>query len=156
MGCTLEGDGATAPGFAHSATLCMFHRGRAMIVRLPSRSQPIPFDDPLHRALATPARAAVRWSQVPVEAPALPQPHTIHQGHASLMPMRSLARAQVGAHISHGQARQATVRYDGTQSLSVRSSATGRHYRFAHPGAIEVIDAADLTLMRRIEDITVL
>ncbi|HET6787012.1 MAG TPA: hypothetical protein VFH49_03565, partial [Aquabacterium sp.] len=131
MGCTLEGDGATAPGFAHSATLCMFDRGRAMNVRLPSRSQPIPFDDPLHRASTTPTRAAIRWSQAPVETPAQPQPQAIRQGHASLMPMRSLARAQASPHTNAGQARQATVRYDGTQSLSVRSSATGRHYRFA-------------------------
>jgi hypothetical protein len=52
--------------------------------------------------------------------------------------------------------RQALARYDGPHSLSVRSSATGRHYRFPEQGATQVIDAADIALMRRIEDITLL
>ncbi|HIV71887.1 MAG TPA: hypothetical protein H9903_13210 [Candidatus Aquabacterium excrementipullorum] len=52
--------------------------------------------------------------------------------------------------------RQALARYDGPHSLSVRSSATGRHYRFPEQGCTQVIDAADIALMRRIEDITLL
>jgi hypothetical protein len=52
--------------------------------------------------------------------------------------------------------RHALARYDGPRSLCVRSSATGRLYRFDQPGATEVIDAADMALMRRITDITLL
>jgi hypothetical protein len=52
--------------------------------------------------------------------------------------------------------RQALARYDGPHSLSVRSAASGRHYRFEHPGQTQVIDAMDIALMRRIEDITLL
>lgn len=53
-------------------------------------------------------------------------------------------------------ARQALARYDGPHSLSIRSAASGRHYRFEHQGATQVIDAMDIALMRRIEDITLL
>lgn len=53
-------------------------------------------------------------------------------------------------------ARQALARYDGPHSLSVRSAASGRHYRFEHQGVTQVIDAMDIALMRRIEDITLL
>lgn len=52
--------------------------------------------------------------------------------------------------------RQATARYDGPHSLSIRSATSGRHYRFECTGATQVIDAIDISLMRRIEDITLL
>lgn len=52
--------------------------------------------------------------------------------------------------------RSAMARYDGPHSLSIRSAASGRHYRFEHPGATQAIDAIDIALMRRIEDITLL
>jgi hypothetical protein len=52
--------------------------------------------------------------------------------------------------------RSAMARYDGPHSLSIRSATSGRHYRFEHPGATQTIDAIDIALMRRIEDITLL
>jgi hypothetical protein len=52
--------------------------------------------------------------------------------------------------------RSAMARYDGPHSLSIRSATSGRHYRFERPGDTQVIDAIDIALMRRIEDITLL
>ncbi len=52
--------------------------------------------------------------------------------------------------------RQALARYDGPHSLSIRSAASGRHYRFEQKGQTLVIDAMDIALMRRIEDVTLL
>lgn len=52
--------------------------------------------------------------------------------------------------------RQALARYDGPHALSIRSSATGRLYRFERAGQVLDIHADDVTLMRRIDDITIL
>lgn len=123
-----------------------------MINRSPNTPRPIAFADPLHEPVG-PASRAVRWTPLPPSPPSTAH-MPISQGRASLMPMRAMARAQPATEAS--QPRQAQARYDGPNSLSVRSSATGRHYRFTHPGAVEVIDAADMALMRRIEAITLL
>jgi len=45
------------------------------------------------------------------------------------------------------------ARYTGQGSLCVRSSVTGRHYRFARHGDTLRIDKHDLSLLRRIADI---
>ena len=45
------------------------------------------------------------------------------------------------------------ARYVGQGSLCVRSSVTGRHYRFSRHGDTLRIDKHDMTLMRRIADI---
>ena len=66
------------------------------------------------------------------------------------------AVAQIIGNDLEAMARVAQARYDGAHALSVRSSATGRLYRFTHPGAVETIDAADIALMRRIDSVTVL
>jgi hypothetical protein len=52
--------------------------------------------------------------------------------------------------------RTASARYDGAHALNVRSCTTGQVYRFTHPGAVVTIDAADISLMKRIEQVTVL
>jgi len=66
------------------------------------------------------------------------------------------AAAQAGPSPKAPQKRSAMARYDGPHSLSIRSATSGRHYRFEHPGATQAIDAIDIALMRRIEDITLL
>ena len=102
--------------------------------------------------MAPPAPAL--WSQASDErasandAPAAPkQPKAPDHGQ----PSRPAWPASTGR-----AARQALARYDGPHSLSIRSAASGRHYRFEHQGMTQVIDAMDIALMRRIEDITLL
>ncbi len=52
--------------------------------------------------------------------------------------------------------RSTRARYDGPHALSIRSATSGRHYRFEHPGAEQVIDTIDIALLRKIEGITIL
>lgn len=150
-----------------------------MIARSPSRCRPIPFTDPLHESpsglsravrwtppppfpggLVTPRPAATSWmsrslaglhsaNDPGAHQPAAPTPLSA----AAASPTRT---ASAGRTPATPVLRQALARYDGPHSLSVRSSATGRHYRFPEQGATQVIDAADIALMRRIEDITLL
>lgn len=149
-----------------------------MIARSSSRCRPIPFTDPLHEppglsravrwtppppftaGLVTPkpAVAATSWMARPLAGlhsandPAHRPSPTGANAPASMAP----ARVSAIRPPSRPVLRQALARYDGPHSLSVRSSATGRHYRFPEQGATQVIDAADIALMRRIEDITLL
>ncbi len=128
-----------------------------------------PFSDPLaEQRLAASQATATRVS---VKAPLI----TTAWVSASAWPQGSQERPSANdatppsPPISQGQAerpawpspkgritRQALARYDGPHSLSIRSAASGRHYRFEHQGATQVIDAMDIALMRRIEDITLL
>lgn len=48
------------------------------------------------------------------------------------------------------------ARYDGPHALSIRSATSGRHYRFEHPGAEQVIDTIDISMLRKIEGITII
>ena len=48
-----------------------------------------------------------------------------------------------------------TARYMGQGALSVRSSVTGRHYRFQGHGDSLTIDKNDLMLLRRIADLVI-
>ena len=145
-----------------------------MITRSSSRCRPIPFTDPLHEppglsravrwspppppaGLVTPRPAATSWISRPLaglHSANDPAPRTPD----SLADKAPSANARLSAvrPASTPVLRQALARYDGPHSLSVRSSATGRHYRFAETGVTQVIDAADIALMRRIEDITLL
>ena len=149
-----------------------------MITRSSSRCRPIPFTDPLHEPPGL--SRAVRWSPPPplsglvTARPAatswMSRPLAgLHSANdpapraPSAQPLAAdKAAAPTGARLTAVRTpgtpvlRQALARYDGPHSLSVRSSATGRHYRFPEQGTTQVIDAADIALMRRIEDITLL
>ena len=150
-----------------------------MIARSTTLTQPIPFASglngpkPAARPFADPLfdqrQAAARswqatpslmappaptlWAQASKErssandAPAASRPKPSDPGQAS----RPAWPGSTGR-----AARQALARYDGPHSLSIRSAASGRHYRFEHQGMTQVIDAMDIALMRRIEDITLL
>jgi len=115
-----------------------------MIARTLPRPQPIPFADRLRGTL--PATPAVRWTPPPPPAVVV---RPLNEPRPAPRPLHTPVDAELPA-------RQARARYDGAHALSVRSSATGRLYRFTHPGAIESIDAADIALMRRIDSVTVL
>lgn len=134
-----------------------------MIDRSPFRSRPIPFVDPLQAPQDLPSRA-VRWSPPsPLMAAGNLTPAPLWGPRNSTALHSANDARRLSAVLSEpkpaGRApapRQAIARYDGPQSVSVRSSATGRHYRFEHAGHIQAIDADDVMLMRRIQDITLL
>ncbi len=140
-----------------------------MISRSPYRSSPIPFTDPLHEPQHQPSRA-VRWSPPPPQTAAgglAPAPLWAPRNSAALHSANDARRLSPVGRPSPAVAvkapaervaatRLAQARYDGPQSVSVRSSATGRYYRFEHPGHVLTIDADDVMLMRRIQDITLL
>jgi hypothetical protein len=48
-----------------------------------------------------------------------------------------------------------SARYIGQGALSVRSSVTGRHYRFQGHGDSLVIDRNDVVLLKRISDLVI-
>jgi hypothetical protein len=48
-----------------------------------------------------------------------------------------------------------SARYIGQGNLSVRSSVTGRHYRFQGHGDSQKIDKHDLMLLKRIPDLLI-
>jgi hypothetical protein len=48
-----------------------------------------------------------------------------------------------------------SARYIGQGNLSVRSSVTGRHYRFQGHGDSQKIDKHDLMLLKRIPDLVI-
>ncbi len=101
----------------------------------PLKTRPIPFMDPLRSALpvyqaeAVPPFSAPRW-----------QPEL--RAH---LPVRAEPKV-----------RMASARYDGAYSLNVRSCTTGQVYRFTHPGAVLNVHAADISMLKRIEQLTVL
>jgi hypothetical protein len=135
---------------------------------------------------AAPGRAPVQWQPLAAQASRLQAAEpsrtppgnpwgaatlaqlTGNQGHSSSndanaapsAQQQSLAdrraAAQTGPSPKAPQKRSAMARYDGPHSLSIRSATSGRHYRFEHSGATQAIDAIDIALMRRIEDITLL
>ena len=110
------------------------------------RTRPIPFVDPLRSAALVSACAADRVAHEPrqpvIQAPVRPRSATA---------VRAVARTEGTRHT-----RLALARYDGDNALNVRSCATGQVYRFTHPGSVVTIDAADISLMKRIDQVTVL
>jgi hypothetical protein len=74
---------------------------------------------------------------VPVPAPASPRP----------------ALAQATRALRDPSAGELTARYTGQGSLCVRSSVTGRHYRFQGHGHTLRVDKHDQMLLRRIQDV---
>ncbi len=101
----------------------------------PLKTRPIPFMDPLR------ASPAVYQSEV---TPAFSAPKWQPELRANL-PVRAQPKV-----------RMASARYDGDYSLNVRSCTTGQVYRFTHPGAVLNVHAADISMLKRIEQLTVL
>lgn len=120
-----------------------------MIARQHPRLQPIPFANPMRPQAAVNAaepephawvKALQQLSLASTSGPSTAQPKAETPATAEPRPVH----------------RQARARYDGPHALSIRSATSGRHYRFEHPGAEQVIDAIDITMLRRIDGITIL
>lgn len=78
-----------------------------------------------------------------LQARAQPQPVTPCAGSPAQAP---------GASKSHNELR---AKYLGHGALSVRSSVTGRHYRFQGHGDSQKIDKHDMLMLKRIPDLVV-
>ncbi|RZI83867.1 MAG: hypothetical protein EOP38_11125 [Rubrivivax sp.] len=136
-----------------------------MIARPPAKTQPIPFtassgNDMTSPRAAVPLATTPNWHQATQPAhvtqvaplvgrpiPKAGQPASA-RGHAS--------HASHGA--AHAPARRAgepSAKYLGRGNLSVRSSVTGRHYRFEGHGATLNIDSRDQLMLRRIPELLI-
>lgn len=147
-----------------------------MIARPLNRFKPIPFSSALSESSG---RAPVQWAPLPTLALRLevgepPRDRPGNPWGAALSQLTNSASSQSSSNDASvdksdkrataaptpapkaAPKRSAMARYDGPHSLSIRSATSGRHYRFEQPGDTLVIDAIDIALMRRIEDITLL
>ena len=80
-------------------------------------------------------------------------------GPASTLPRRSPVQLQAAPAPAPAPAPvsephpTATARFMGQGRLSVRSSITGRHYRFSGHGDTQAVDARDTLMLRRMPDL---
>lgn len=126
-----------------------------MIARAPSRPRPIPFLDPLQQAAVGVSAALLTLPPCDLDA------HRVAGIHPSFGRASDAARPALGvtplggttgvAPLRHRARREVLVRHDGEQPVSVRSAATGHHYRFEACGGTQWVDASDIALLRRIE-----
>lgn len=136
-----------------------------MIVRPVHRPRPIPFAAPAAGATAT---RPVSWASASgPSAPAAAESHK--QAHAAVAPAvprlspvklapaprEAKATPQHVAPASTPTLTGISAKYMGHGALSVRSSVTGRHYRFQGHGDCLSVDKLDLMLLRRIPDLLV-
>lgn len=109
-----------------------------MIARPLAPRAPIPFASPdwvttaptLTSRTAGPASTLPRRSPVQLQAAPAPAPAPVSEPHPT-----------------------ATARFMGQGRLSVRSSITGRHYRFSGHGDTQAVDARDTLMLRRMPDL---
>jgi len=137
-----------------------------MIARPVHRPPPIPFDTPNSSTNGNQTRS-VSWASTlgagsqaigismtpsrlsPVKAPlpaCTPQPSS--SSSQANTPRRT-------SHANNNAMTEVCARYVGHGALSVRSSVTGRHYRFQGHGDSLVIDRNDVVLLKRISDLVI-
>ncbi|MBA4110312.1 MAG: hypothetical protein C0487_12045 [Leptothrix sp. (in: Bacteria)] len=140
-----------------------------MIARVYTKTQPIPFNTKSLSDDAEPEqRAAVPLSTVSWARPALGthkitttvRRTALSSGHAA----EPAARATPVSHATAGHSApaptarrttQLSAKYLGGGNLSVRSSVTGRHYRFEGHGATLPIDSRDQLMLGRIPELLI-
>lgn len=107
-----------------------------MIARPLAPRAPIPFASP-DRAVSTPSLTTRM-------APA-----------ASGLPRRSPVQVPQAPEPSMHDGATVTARFTGQGRLSVRSSVSGRHYRFSGHGDTQAVDTRDVMMLRRMPDLHV-
>jgi hypothetical protein len=145
-----------------------------MIARPVHRPTPIAFDGPKAKPGASQPRA-ISWAAAsgpapheppamqprpfvatrlsPVKPPLTPAPLApARQAAVSAMPV---APKPVKSPYDNPTASELSARYVGQGALSVRSSVTGRHYRFQGHGDSQKVDKHDLMLLKRIADLVI-
>jgi hypothetical protein len=137
-----------------------------MIARPPSKTQPIPFtatssDDMAAPRPAVPLATTPNWLQTSRPAGVTQQVAPLVGRPAQPLTHHTTARNHSGGSTSHcapAPARRTgepSAKYLGRGNLSVRSSVTGRHYRFEGHGAILNIDSRDQLMLRRIPELLI-
>jgi hypothetical protein len=141
-----------------------------MIARTLSKTQPIPFQSSSDNEASAAPRSAVPLANPAWATASRPAPHAPTHHHAAAKPS-STPRRQTHAAGTHEPVRSTTghsaplasarrpgelsAKYLGQGSLSVRSSVTGRHYRFEGHGATQTIDTRDQMMLRRINELLI-
>jgi hypothetical protein len=102
----------------------------------------------------SPVKAALPFS-APTPTPIAAPSSTGGHPHTGSVARNAGASARVAGSTGHKTLTDITARFTGQGSLSVRSSVTGRHYRFQGHGDCLVIDKSDMVLLRRITDLEI-
>ena len=130
-----------------------------MIARAYTKTQPIPFNDKAPAGgVDTEPRSAVQLATVSWAKPALGTHKitvSIKRPAVPAEPVRDTAVHSISAPAAHRASTELTAKYLGGGNLSVRSSVTGRHYRFEGHGAVLSIDRRDQLMLRRIEELLI-
>lgn len=135
-----------------------------MIARVHNKTQPIPFngqalpDDAKPEVREAVPLATVSWARpmlgthkITTVAPLMQRPGL---GTTLADPARAVATEQVAGPTAR-RTTELRAKYLGGGNLSVRSSVTGRHYRFEGHGATLNIDSRDQLMLRRIPELLV-
>jgi len=135
-----------------------------MIARPVTRPRPIPFAAPGPGATST---RPVSWAGSSASLQSAPKAASAATVTAIVTARRSpvlvsktatptppTADAEPAA--TAKQAAQLSAKFMGQGALSVRSSVTGRHYRFQGHGDSQAIDKHDMLMLKRIPDLVVL
>ncbi|CAH0347919.1 hypothetical protein [Aquabacterium sp. CECT 9606] len=139
-----------------------------MIARVYTKTQPIPFNTKSLSDDAEPEqRAAVPLSTVSWARPALGthkitttvRRTALSSGHAAEPAARATTCHSTAGHSAPAptarRTTQLSAKYLGGGNLSVRSSVTGRHYRFEGHGATLAIDSRDQLMLGRIPELLI-
>jgi hypothetical protein len=139
-----------------------------MIARVYTKTQPIPFNTKSLSDDAEPEqRAAVPLSTVSWARPALGthkitttvRRTALSSGHAAEPAARATTSHSTAGHSTPAptarRTTQLSAKYLGGGNLSVRSSVTGRHYRFEGHGATLAIDSRDQLMLGRIPELLI-
>lgn len=105
----------------------------------------------LHTTL--PTSQPISQAKVVVSMPARRSPVLVngHEGHRAATGSSPSAKGkQAGS-----PTQELSAKFVGQGALSVRSSVTGRHYRFQGHGDCQKIDKHDLMMLKRIPDLIV-
>jgi hypothetical protein len=132
-----------------------------MIARVHTKTQPIPFNNQsLSDAGGPEPRAAVPLATVSWARPALgTHKITATVRRTALSSGQVVETARDTVHSAPGptarRTTQLSAKYLGGGNLSVRSSVTGRHYRFEGHGATLAIDSRDQLMLGRITELLI-
>jgi hypothetical protein len=132
-----------------------------MIARVHNKPQPIPFKSLPDDEVKAEQRAAVPLATVSWARPAL--------GTHKISTATTVRRAALGTTLADPsriipveasaptprRTTELNAKYLGGGNLSVRSSVTGRHYRFEGHGATLRIDSRDQLMLRRIPELLI-
>lgn len=139
-----------------------------MIARPVTRPRPIPYAE---QAPGSKTTCPVSWAASSGPAPlagmetAAPSPRTMATLLTPSAPARRSPVRVAANDVVHEAAKPTTsgtpaggemqARFMGHGALNVRSSITGRHYRFQGHGDCQKIDKHDMMMLRRIPDLIV-